>query len=279
MYKFIIFLSVLYCLGSCRKKVTDTFPYFDKATTLNAILQADSLVKVHVSYTDQLSDDTLQYAENARVSLFVNDTLAEILAYDSLGYFTSNTSVLVNTKIKCEVETYNNGLTSATCFIPNPDSLLKITVTENAWTNRDGRASPAVQFSLINHFNEIKYYELRVKVYEGHSTYMETFNFSEEISLLLLSNQHETDSVISKYLEFELFSFGSNAHCAYLFELRTVSESYYVYANSLKLYEQGRYPTFDMGTIVPHSLYTNVNNGYGIFAGYSTYYTEKIQPQ
>jgi hypothetical protein len=61
-------------------------------------------------------------------------------------------------------------------------------------------------------------------------------------------------------------------------ELRSVSYNYYQFVKQKYLYELGRYPEFKAGSIQAFPLYSNVTDGYGIFAGYSVLKADTIYP-
>ncbi len=73
-----------------------------------------------------------------------------------------------------------------------------------------------------------------------------------------------------------MWSLGSDLEYAYVLELRTISVEYYQYMQSLKLYEDGRFPAFDIGSTAPYNLYSNVENGYGIFAAYASTFSDTL---
>lgn len=54
-----------------------------------------------------------------------------------------------------------------------------------------------------------------------------------------------------------------------ILELRHVSHEYYKFKKHFYLYEKNRYPFFVEGTATAFSIYSNVENGLGIMAGYA----------
>jgi hypothetical protein len=63
-------------------------------------------------------------------------------------------------------------------------------------------------------------------------------------------------------------------------ELRTLSNSYYHYTRQLFLYEYNNDEPFFSGTVLtPFTLYSNIENGYGIFTSYSSVTSSIIYPE
>ncbi|MBP5590217.1 MAG: DUF4249 family protein, partial [Bacteroidales bacterium] len=64
-------------------------------------------------------------------------------------------------------------------------------------------------------------------------------------------------------------------------ELRSLSKDLYKYLRSSYLYEMSRYP-YDFLSVEPgYNLYSNIDGGYGIFAGYSSFevnLTNRVEP-
>ncbi len=54
-----------------------------------------------------------------------------------------------------------------------------------------------------------------------------------------------------------------------ILEFRHVSRDYYHYKKHFYLYEKNRYPFFVEGTTTGFPIYSNIENGMGIMAGYA----------
>lgn len=261
--KFLILFLLAISISNCRELVTDNFPDFENRTTVNSILTADSVVEIHVSRAEKVDQTELSVIENAQVQLLINGIEIEVLSYDSDGKYRSLHKVIAGSEYECIVETDLLPQVSAKCKIPVPTSLNEVILFEEAWVNDESWLCPAIQFSIDNPQDELRYYNARIKVINFSSPIV------EDISLALFSNEFEPSQTITKYFEFDhdniLFS-----QFAYILELRSLSFDLYEYMKSLEEYQKGRYPEFDSGSIVPQNLHNNVEGGYGIFAGYSS---------
>ena len=143
--------------------------------------------------------------------------------------------------------------------------------------SRETYVNPS-SFSIENNAHTILYFEARItfyvkSVYDHDSI---DYTYSEEQSVALFTNEYDIGTTLTKTIEFASNSWGDDEKNAYVLELRALSQSAYEYLKSIELYELGRYPDFGTGSIVPYNLYNNVTNGYGIFAGYSTVFSDML---
>ena len=63
-----------------------------------------------------------------------------------------------------------------------------------------------------------------------------------------------------------------------ILEIRSVSQNYYKFVKQKYLYDLGRYPEFMAASTTALPLFSNINNGYGIFAGYGSMKSDTIFP-
>ncbi len=277
MQKIVVFLILFFTLGSCRKMVQDEFPGFESITTVNAFLAANSVINIHVSKTGKIDNAPLSSIKNAKVYLYINDSIVELPHTDN-GIYTSGAKAAIETEYRCEVVTGDNSLSEAFCSIPAPPVLLSAQLYPDSWLNDEGIPSPTIRFSIENDASEVVYFEARVifyrkSIYEHDSI---DFRYNEEQPVALFTNEQVAGTVLTKSIEFAPESRGSNSKNAYVLELRALSQSAYKYLKSIELYELGRYPDFGTGSVVPYNLYNNVTNGYGIFAGYSCVFSDML---
>lgn len=289
-----LLISILFLFSNCRKLVQDEFPGFEQKTTINSIFGADSILQLHLSTTNKMSHDSLSVVENAEVHLFKNDVFIQKLNYTTGGIYLSTQKIEPQNTYRCEVDLPNKGLTTSSCFVPKSATLKNVLLNPKAWIDSDGMLRPSIMFTIKNDTTINNYYEARINVFQTNGiTTSDTifyitgddtiiiyapdgkldFRYEKTIALELFTNESNSD--ITKIINFSSFSWGTSRK-AYRLELRTISYAYFKYAQSFKLYEKGRYPEFGTGTIVPYNLYSNIQNGYGIFAAYATTYSDTL---
>lgn len=252
------FILIILTLISCRKLVQDEFPQFENIPTLNGVLTQDSIIRIHLSLTDELNDNELKIIDNADIRIVINDTIQETLAYTSKGIYESVYKCNVDDKIKIYViSDYKDSLFSKT-IIPKKSALLNYKLIKNAWVDDEGISQPAIQFEIPNSLTETLFYEAKIINAIG-------------VNKFLFSNIDESGTTIIKNI-----SFSSDDEPEYYLEVRSISKSYFDYQTSVELYFKGRYPEFGAGAIIPYNLYSNIESGYGIFCSYNSIISNPI---
>ncbi len=271
-----LFISVVLLFSNCRKLAQDEFPDFEQKTTINSIFASDSILQLHLSTTNKMSHDSLSVVENAEVHLFKNDVFIQKLNYTTGGIYLSTQKIEPQNTYRCEVDLPNKGLTTSSCFVPQSTPLINVLLNPNAWIDNDGILRPSIMFTIKNDTTIDNYYEARISVYITSEIGSDAeYYHDKSFALELFTNNNATNSTITKTIKIQPNSWGT-MRFAYKLELRTVSYTYYKYVQSLRLYEKGRYPEFDTGIIVPSNLFSNIQNGYGIFAAYATTYSDTL---
>jgi hypothetical protein len=276
MSRYFLFFFILLFI-SCRELVKDDFPPFEKSTIINAFFSSDSIIKIYLSETGSMGTGQLIVIEDAIVHLYLNDSIVQFHHIDN-GVYSSNLIVPVNIPVRCEIY-HNNILSEAACVIPEPPEIKSVRLYPKAWINDDGMSSPAIECILVNNPDKTLYFEARVKffrkgLYDNESS---RFSYNEEQTVALFTNTGENGSTILKYFEFTPNIWSTGDKHIYILEIRALSKEAYEYLKSLKLYESGRFPEFGTGSVVPYNIYSNIQNGYGIFAGFSAVKSDTLQ--
>jgi hypothetical protein len=152
---------------------------------------------------------------------------------------------------------------------------------------------PAVKFTFSNNPAEKLYYEARIRLIKyGSEQIPDMYNIvdpvllNEGLPLSVFSNELITDTAYTMTINYTTGSAGSSnggpittTLYPFILEVRSVSYDYYQFARQKYLYDSGRFPEFGLSSNQAFQLYTNVQNGYGIFAGYSSVISDTITPQ
>ncbi len=289
----IVLVAGQFSFYSCRKLVQSDFPDFKQVPTVNSFLKADSLIKVHVSLAAKLDTNELQGINNASVQLFVDDVFKELLTSTGNGVFTSTTIVEPLKKYECKVDIPGYETVSCSNSIPKPSHLRGIIHISIAGKDQEGMTYPAVKFTFSNSKNEKCYYEARIRLIEYGSeqiAYMysivDPVLLNEGLPLSVFSNELITDTAYTMTINYFTGSASSTnggpmitTLYPFILEVRSVSYDYYQFARQKYLYDSGRFPEFGLSSNQAFQLYSNVKNGYGIFAGYSIVISDTISPQ
>lgn len=290
--KLILFFLLL-ASTSCRKLVQSEFADFTQVPTVNSFLSADSLLKVHISLSSKLDTNELKGLNNADVQLYVDDVFQEFLTSTGNGFFTSTAIVESLKEYECRVDIPGYETVSCSSSIPKPSHLRDIIHISVAGKDQEGMTYPAVKFTFSNTKNEKCYYEARIRLIKyGSGQIADMYNIvdpvllNEGLPLSVFSNELITDTAYTMTINYFTGSASSTnggpmttTLYPFILEFRSVSYDYYQFARQKYLYDIGRFPEFGLSSNQAFQLYSNVKNGYGIFAGYSSVISDTITPQ
>lgn len=286
----IIFLVPIFLLGfsSCRKVVTDKFPDYPQKITVNSIAKAGDPLWVNISLTGNINDSTLVFVDDAVVDLYINGSLAETLSYEGDGYYISTVVANENDSLECVVA-YKGDTARCNCIVPQKEIPLGFEYIASAGVDDYGEVLQGVVTNIGNTDNRRKYYEINIYTIEGPDYYSGVFIMditdpiikNEGLPLPLFSNELASGEQFSINLKFMPSSRGwANGKFIYrpiLVRFRTVDENYYKFKRMHYLYTEGRYSDGIVDNPVMFNAYSNVENGYGVFAAY-TEYVDSIYP-
>jgi len=286
------FLLFILLLTGCRELVRDEFPDLTPVPVMNSFLVADSLVRVHVSFTGKLDTVPLTVVDDAKVSLFVNDSATGELTPAGDGYYTSPVRVKSGNiyRIHAAVKGYPELM--ATDTIPFQVRLTKIEHIRAAGVDEEGYTFPSLRITFPVDPARIQYFQvsIKVKTYDDkwRAGYFKDFSdpilLAEGLPIAVFSTMKIKDRICTMNFDYTTGEFQGSGGTLnmklrpLIVEFRSISRNYYEYLRQLYLYETGRYPEFRFGPFRTFPLYSNVTNGMGIIAGYSLYQSEIINP-
>ncbi|MDD2635050.1 MAG: DUF4249 domain-containing protein [Bacteroidales bacterium] len=287
----ICYLVIL--LSSCKEVVQSEFPDIEKTPVVNSILQADSTLVINLSYSASLNFGKIEYIENATIRFFVDDNLEEIISNGEDGMYISNITVTSGKKYNCEIDIPGYKMISCEAIIPIRAKIINITHKNFAYTDPEGTIYPAVELTFENNIYTTKYFEVVIKAlrtnWEGEEDNIYAYLvgiddpliINEGLPIAVFSNELITDSIYTMSLNY--FTGGSSWNIAdtypYIVELHSINYDYYKYLKQLYLFKQAVNSDNLTGSTPPVQIYSNVENGYGIFAGYSNFISDTIFPE
>lgn len=278
-FTFIFILIGLLATMSCRKLVQSEFPYFPPKPVVNSILIADSLIKIHVSMASKLDTNELQGINNAQVLLYVNDTFKEQLTCADSGIYLSSITAVPLSKYECKVIVAGYDTTSASCALPARARVFNPVYIAVVGKDQEGNRYPGLKFSFSNENNKLLYYEAKII---GNSSYNDLAYYENQTDPVLINEGYPRVLFSNELIQDTVYRIKANLftdtydNSSLIIEFRSVSFEYYRFLRQKYLYNQGRFPDFEQGSYQGYQLYSNVKNGYGIFAGYSADYSDII---
>lgn len=280
----IILFLFLYC--SCSKVIEINLDN-NKALVLNSILNPDSLLTFRISTTASLLNEYDTLNENLQFSLYEEDKLIfESVLQTNL--FKTDIKPTQGRKYTVELKSDNFPQIKASDTIPGLVSIDNADMIFPAGVDAYGSYLAEANISFTDPPNDKNYYELiihhgqrnnkvfwsadyqtndKVLMNEGDQDYHPTsFFFSDELfngESYTMSIKHDVGYSLkdNKLTAFPIYA-----------TLRSVSRTYYLYR---KFYTRHAYNQQFQNEFLdfifkgePQNMFTNIENGYGIFAGY-----------
>ena len=294
MKKTITFLSLawLTTLFSCIKTVPFKFPRNEKDLVVNALFSPDSVFKIYVSHTVPLSEPIPPPIENAEVSLYENGVFSETLTYRNSHYYATIKPIAGNRyKIVVRAPGFQPVLAEDT--VPEKPRLLQTDFIRNAGTDTD-------ENGYLFHYSRLKchigdslqkrnYYEIIILIRQwddAAQTYrLESVVYRKNNDRIINSEQlidYNPSSLIfsnkafqntNQEIDIDFYSYIVDEEDTRDFQiviiLRRISRSHYLYKKYLTLFYNSEFEDELWSSPRPVNLYSNVQNGTGIFAAFN----------
>ena len=297
---FILFLFAALAFSGCRKQVSNyDRPDFDPQPTLNAVLQEDQPVWAQVTFAQCLDSVHPAPCTDAEVLLYVDGQFTEKLQHDGKGRYVGETAAEALHEYACKVIIPGFDTLFAQTEMPEKPVVTHVEIMENATVNDEGRPCPAFMITFKTDPNQKlyycsniyaaflnDYYDAETHAYLGHSTESGMMNASintddpvllnEGSDRLLFSNEIITGTTYTMKVNALFSNYGwGGQHSGGVIErtgevvvrMHGLSESAYHYMKSQNAFEEpDAYSNLFLGVISPINLYSNVENGRGVFA-------------
>ena len=289
----IIFIFAALVFSGCRKQVSDyERPDFDPQPTLNAVLQEGQPVWAQVTFAQGLDSVHPAPCIDAEVLLYVDGQFAERLQHEGDGLYVGETIAEALHEYACKVVIPGYDTLFAQTQMPEKPVITRVEIMEDATIDDEGRTCPAFLITFSNEPDRHLYYKASIDALfrnnygSGYSIQKGTMNSSintddpvllnEGSDRLLFSNEIINDTAYTLKVNswFSNYGWGGN-HSGSTYvrsgwvvvRMHGLSESAYHYLKSQDAYEEpDAYTNLFLGVITPLNLYSNVENGKGVFA-------------
>ena len=279
--KIIIKFLLLILFTNCEKEVEIDLPKHQPELVLNCLFSQDAVFKVHLSKTAPILNDFPVIVREAIVQLYENELFIEELTFDG-NIYTSTILPKTNKNYHIKVNTPEFENITAYDYTPSKPNLISVAFNENAYTDEEGYEMGQLTIEFKDNPNKKNYYEIVFFVKDNNSFFTPYYDEKNNDPVLLNEEilAYEPESLM---FSDELFNgtaytlkinsgnlFDSNDEPSELnFIFRHITENYYKYKKRLILHKYNQEHDVWDGVGEPISMYTNIENGYGIFAGYS----------
>ena len=298
MKKISTIILVAVAFLSCKTLITDDFPDFESLPTVNSIIVVGEPLSVQVSLTGGIDSLPLSTVNNAEIELYIDGKFSEQLKNSGDGTYASTFMVEAGKEYKCKAIIPNHDTIVCSQKLPEASQLLNVEHISVAGRDEEGISYPAIKVTFKNSLSELTYYEVVIKCFsiyrpwgsdivqvEEVSTWLhyivDPVLLNEGLPIALFSNEMIHDSTYTMTINYTNGESGGpkiKYRSPLVVQLRSVTYDYYRYQKQYYLYKEGKNADF-METAIASPLYSNIENGYGIFAGYSVFATDTITPE
>jgi len=293
MKPFLIIL-ILLVSQSCIKTVNVDLPEEEPKQVVGCLFSADKTIKLNLTSSVGILEDFSTPIHGAHILLYENEILKDTLIFTG-EYYKSKIVANANKTYKIISKATGFKDVKAQNTIPSPLSISDFSLDPQAFFNSDydnyyGR----MQMTIHDNANEKNYYELVIKrkyysINNEEEQYIISKAWIEDCSNSFIRNEIEDQSwptalvfsddsfqgeTISFFVDFPNPYYEDDTPQNYDIILRNVTKDYYLYRKRLN-----KHTEFKGGDIIwdvmiePIQMYNNIENGFGIFAGYNEYCT------
>lgn len=266
------YIALILILISCVDEIVFDLDKHESKLVVNSFFSPSDSIRINLSRSIPVLDkDTVNYVKNASVLIYCQDELVDKMNYDGNGNYSLNTSIVTGKEYSIIVDAPGFNTLTAKDMIPEPVQILSF----DTITIDNGLLYCEIGFK--NDLHAMNYYLLEIvskyPVWDSDSSHscqvdiinsdilVENVDFGNADKRLVFSGRNLQDSVYALGFVLDklplLNSCIDGSNTLYI-QFKNISEKYYSY---LKSYYSSQ--TWQ------DEVYTNAENGYGIFAGYS----------
>lgn len=290
--KLFVLLIILIVALSCTKQVEIEIPVVPPRPVVNAFFSPDSNLSINLCKSSGVFETNFPEIPNAIVVLYCNDAFADTLIYSGNGNYNSNHIPTAGNSYKISVFTDEFGEVSAEDFIPSKPLIKSAIRTDNYGVDIYGSSYSLLELEFYKNPEGVNFYEVILSfdsllfVVGPDTSYINGIAGVCTDDPIAVSDAGNSDCMKSKNLVFCDEFITSETYKIYIkyypmmtphltteynlyVNFHSISENYFNYIKKRNLYYNNTQSLMNNdGEIV--RLYSNVSNGYGIFAGFNS---------
>jgi hypothetical protein len=268
--------TLLLILPSCEKDADVKLPDVEPKLVVSSFISPqDSLIQVSVSLSSPLYNNpniSNEYKPllNATVTIS-NGINSYTLPYNSnLKRYTADSTqfkIIGGLTYYLSVKSLDGKSASATTTVPLLNNTLTYTVIKNNSSENKYTLQGSWSDNDLTNFNNYRF-EMFYTAYQIYSWYADTAGFFTDSVRYWRSNRILTTDTEGATFNKELqFTYSANSYDTAFTSLTTMSKEYLDYTSKLDVAVN----SFSGPFSEPVQMYTNINGGLGVFAGYNIY--------
>lgn len=275
------YIIAIVLLTSCELIVDVEVPFEQKRITVNSIFSADSLWSATISLNRHILDDSpFEKLSNATCILYQNDIAIDTLKHLNDGFYqSSERKPVAGNWYELRVVSKNHEPVKAKSYIPDAAPILGLEVSTG--TTVEGMPETTYRVRFKDDPNQINFYQIVMEVEDEYIDFQtglivtsrRRVSIESHDPIISSENENSYDGILLKdvffngketEISFKTMSY-TNSTATFIM-LRTLSADFYNYKKTVDL--QGI--TSGDPFAQPVNAHNNVENGLGIFAGFST---------
>ena len=293
----ILFISSI--LFSCKKTINIEIPDEGRRLVVNSFFKADSVLSVNLTQSRYILDNKYNFDKiaNAEIRLYEGDKYIESLQMQGDSTYLGNYILKANNIYKIVVNSGEFPQLTAESLLPEKTGILEF----SAENTKDEEGYDALGFTLTfkdkpgeDNYYFVEVYQRYVDHYTDYETGKDTVYVYFDKIYLYSTDPNTLDEwglgeglllndALFNGKEYSLKFFGYGNYYGYGYDeygnpienaesdvsfyvyFKSVSKEFYLYYKSLSKHFEAQDEIF----MEPVQVYTNIENGFGIFAGYS----------
>jgi hypothetical protein len=299
-----VFLILLVATSCETTEKIDDFPLRPSKLVVNSYFSADSSWAIQVSKSLSVLDNAdLQMVNNASIDIFKNDELIDtIRGAGTEGWYHSDLLPEAGKHYSINVTTPDfSNIISAEDIAPEPVPISKVSFTlkdssfyyshhqgfigEEYFSPVYGRVEGTFNITISDPAATENYYQLSLHSYNPYYDYEDsTIAYTEKRQISFTTNDpvagdddsndaYRSDLLFSDdffngqnyQLKITIMDWDATLDKEYIIELLSLNKAGYLYRRSVEDYRNSKGDPFSE----PVLIYSNIENGFGIFAGYA----------
>ncbi len=268
---FFVFIQV-----SCTQEVELAWDDEEQKYVVNCLFSPDEQIELYVFKTTGILEDTVEFVNGLDIELYESDQLIWLGNNSEKGRYSIPVIPKLKEKYKIILKNHESFSITANDLIPSAVNILTATYSFPVYEDIYGTLFGKVFLSFRDNPEVKNYYE--IVILGKDSSIIHTFNVKSPVITL----DNENDPIMPGSLLFtdELFegekldlNIYVDSYKNPIIVLKNVSRNYYEYRKSINshFFNQNteRENIFELFKGDPLELYSNINNGLGIFAGFT----------
>lgn len=290
----VLFLFGVLFIFSCTKEIEIEIPKDKPKLVINSFFSPDKNIEVHVSRSSYIYDTVSLPVNNAIVKLYADNNIIDTLIIKNSGIYISKINPDINKEYNLNVLADDYPEVNAYDRIPEKTKIISSSRIENVGISEFDVAYSQLKITFQDNQNEKNFYEIYLVYFYKYNP----FPYLEEDTIIIATARSNSDDpaiiseveidnslwhnslffndeqfngqkyTLSVYYRIILAPYLIEDYTLYIY-FNSISENYYNFKKKSYQYQQNSAGLWNnSGEVV--QIFSNVENGYGIFAGYST---------